>query len=94
MVLLKLKFDVAKDLKDGNFERIDASAIEDFDFNNYRVTDEDLKDPEVEHDETTTQNTPPQGENIPKSILSESEKAIRDSMANIANYSTRTGQGE
>ncbi len=94
MVLLKLKFEVAKDLKDGNFEPIDASAIEDFDFSNYRLTDDDLKDPEVEYEEETPPSPEPQGETLQNSIESESAKAIRDSLENIANYSTRTGQGE
>lgn len=42
-VLLKLKVEVAEDLKNGNFEPIDPSAMDDFDFNNYRLTEEDLK---------------------------------------------------
>lgn len=50
-VLLKLKMDVAQDLKDGNFEPIDESAMEDFDFGNYVVTDEDIKNAEIKNEE-------------------------------------------
>ncbi|MBO7556304.1 MAG: hypothetical protein J6T72_02775 [Alphaproteobacteria bacterium] len=95
MVLLKLKIDVAQDLMKGSFEAIDPSAIEDFDFNNYRVTDEDIQQDEANDNETSPSSTDTtSGEALPEDIVNESIQAMQDSMDAINKYSTSNRVGK
>lgn len=95
MILLKLKIDVAQDLMKGNFEAIDPSAVENFDFNNYRVTDEDLKEDETPQSETdSSSTTATNGERLPEDVVNESIQAIQDSMDAINKYSTSNRVGK
>jgi hypothetical protein len=79
----------------GNFEAIDPSAVENFDFNNYRVTDEDLKEDETPQSETdSSSTTATNGERLPEDVVNESIQAIQDSMDAINKYSTSNRVGK